>query len=405
MSSQKEQKRTFVLGFAIVANLAFLGFYKYLTPSLNVFFNIGDYPLSKTIPLGISFYTFTQIAFLVDCYKKSYEKKDFLNYALFVSYFPHLACGPILSFKDLYPQLTNSKKFNVCYRNIALFAFCFSIGLFKKLFIADAFSGYVIEVFDAPITTVFDQKTAILGTVSYALQLYFDFSGYSDIAVGLSYLFGLKIPDNFNAPYQATSIIEFWRRWHISLSLFLRNYLYIPMGGNRSRHYLNIIVTMLLGGLWHGGAWTFVVWGGYHGLLLSLNHWIRQLCIKRERPVYWTRVLAPLKIVVTFVLVCLGWILFRSQTLESALQLYSSLFGNALDGVRVPRTFSYSFMVVSLLVVFFVPDTLTLRAKLLQWIDNQKKIFVAVTAALCAFSSVLGLISLGGVQLFLYAGF
>ena len=405
MSLKTGHLKTLILIIALLFNLILLGYYKYF----HFIFGLNhETTTTATIPLGISFYTFTQIAFLVDCYKNNYQNNDFLNYSLFVSYFPHLVCGPIISFKDLYPQLTNPKKFHFSSKSMALFIFCFSIGLFKKTFIADQFGDFVAAFFDAPGMPYFGQKTAFLGVVSYSLQLYFDFSGYSDMAVGLSYLFGLQIPDNFNSPYQSTSIIEFWRRWHISLSSFLKNYLYIPLGGNRKHHYLNVFITMVLGGLWHGASWTFIVWGAYQGVLLSINHWWRN---KTPKPattnssfkVYCKKTFKTLFI---FTLISLGWVLFRSANLETAYHIYSSLLGISK---KLPQTIesycSIKLMLAALLWVFLIPDTLVLREQFLTVIEKKSHFLIRIAALLCAILSTFGLIALSRVQYFLYSGF
>ena len=259
------------LWLGITFNLSFLAWYKY--PVL--FMRSGE----GTIPLGISFYTFTQIAFLVDGYRQQFKDLSFSKYALFVGYFPHLVCGPILIFKDFYPQIIKKAQLKIDIDNVIYFLFFFSIGLFKKTFIADPLGLYVSSVFDLA-TGSLDSRTILLATLCYSFQLYADFSGYTDMAVGLSRLFGITIPFNFNSPYQSQSIIEFWRRWHISLGNFLKNYIYIPLGGNRTtllRQSFNVIIVLVLGGIWHGSSLTFLMWGFYHGTLLALNHALKQV--------------------------------------------------------------------------------------------------------------------------------
>jgi len=404
MLLKKNRAKFWILVFSIIFNIALLGYYKYFNFMLSEITGIKT--SSKTIPLGISFYTFTQIAFLVDCYRNNY-KNDFLNYSLFVSYFPHLVCGPIISFKDLYPQLTNPHKFHFSSKNIALFIFCFSIGLFKKVFIADQFGEFVSVFFDTPGMPFFGQKTAFLGVIAYSLQLYFDFSGYSDMAVGLSYLFGLQIPDNFNSPYQSTSIIEFWRRWHISLSSFLKNYLYIPLGGNRTHHYLNIVITMVLGGFWHGASWTFIVWGLYQGVLLSINHLLRNNIAKipSEYP-FNTYCQKAIKVLLTFTLISLGWVLFRAPDLKTALHIYLSLFGiSAHPAITIESYCSIKLMMIALAWVFLIPDTIVLRERFLKFVELRSYYFIRIFAFICAVLSALGLIALNRVQYFLYSGF
>ncbi len=213
------------------------------------------------LPIGISFYTFTQIAFLVDAYRGNVARYALPHYALFVTYFPHLIAGPILHHKDMIPQFERAETKRPDPHLILCGLIIFAIGLFKKTCLADGIQPLVAQAF-GPTTPTFDQ--AWIGVLAYTFQLYFDFSGYSDMAIGMSLMFGIFLPLNFNSPYKAVSIVDFWRRWHMTLSQFLRDYLYIPLGGNRHGRvlrYVNLMITMLLGGLWHGAAWTFVVWG------------------------------------------------------------------------------------------------------------------------------------------------
>ncbi len=260
------QKQLLII--AITANLALLGYYKYanffinnLNPVLGTSWNLGNILL----PLGISFFTFTQIAFLVDTYQGKVKEYSFTHYALFVTSFPHLIAGPILHHKEMMPQFAKPGSYQINWANIAVGLTIFICGLAKKVLIADHLNEFATPIFNAvgagghPM--LFE---AWVGALAYTLQLYFDFSGYSDMAIGLSLMFNVRLPMNFNSPYKATTIIEFWRRWHMTLSRFLRDYLYIPLGGNRKGkiyRYRNLIITMLLGGLWHGAGWTFLIWG------------------------------------------------------------------------------------------------------------------------------------------------
>src|SRR6186713_648743 len=239
--------------------------------NLNALFSAGLI-VNIVLPVGISFYTFTQIAFLVDAYRGNVARYALPHYALFVTYFPHLIAGPILHHKDMIPQFERAVAKRPDPHLIQCGLIIFAIGLFKKTCLADGIQPLVAQAF-GPTTPTFDQ--AWIGVLAYTFQLYFDFSGYSDMAIGISLMFGIFLPLNFNSPYKAVSIVDFWRRWHMTLSQFLRDYLYIPLGGNRHGRvlrYLNLMVTMLLGGLWHGAAWTFVVWGALHGAYLCVNH-------------------------------------------------------------------------------------------------------------------------------------
>src|SRR6195952_4224997 len=262
----------------VALNLALLCYFKYtnfILDSLNALTGAPLPFLDIILPLGISFFTFQQIAYLVDVMRGAKVERDIVSYTLFVSFFPHLIAGPLVHHAEMIPQFKRGRSGRsavLAARGLALFA----AGVFKKVVIADNLAQFVTPVFahlDAGggVTT----EWAWLSTLAYTLQIYFDFSGYSDMAVGLALLFGIRLPVNFRSPYKATSIIEFWRRWHITLSRFLRDYLYIPLGGNRLgeiRRYLNLLVTMLLGGLWHGAGWNFLIWGGLHGLYLCINH-------------------------------------------------------------------------------------------------------------------------------------
>lgn len=336
-----------LLVFAVTANLVLLGIYKYANffiVNLNALTDANLALTNVVLPLGISFFTFTQIAFLSDAYRGSVRERNFGHYLLFVTYFPHLIAGPLLHHKEIMPQFEIASVYRLNLENVQLGLAIFVIGLAKKLLLADAFSDYANPVFSAAAKgeqlRLFE---AWAGALSFTLQIYFDFSGYSDMAIGMSKMFGIDLPINFNSPYKAANFIEFWRRWHITLSRFLRDYLYIPLGGNRKgpvRRYVNLMLTMLLGGLWHGANWTFVAWGGLHGVFLGINHAWRAISPRRshEEP---GRMLANLSTTVTFVLVIISWVFFRSDDMRSALAL---LQGMALcNGLSVPKDMAEMF--------------------------------------------------------------
>jgi D-alanyl-lipoteichoic acid acyltransferase DltB (MBOAT superfamily) len=331
-----------LLAFAVCANLGLLGYYKYANfflDSVDAVLGIGTDLGEIVLPLGISFFTFTQIAFLADAYQGKAKEYSLVHYGLFVTYFPHLIAGPVLHHGEMMPQFARREIYRPDYGNLAAGVTIFVIGLFKKVIIADGVGQYVAPVFDAPAAGVpLALIEAWCGALAYTFQLYFDFSGYSDMAIGLSLLFGVRLPVNFHSPYKAASIIEFWRRWHMTLSRFLRDYLYVPLGGNRRgwlRRHLNLLVTMLLGGLWHGAGWTFVVWGGLHGVYLVVNHGWRAL---RRRlggdPAASTRAGRALGCALTFVAVVAGWVVFRADSLDSALVILRAMAG--FNGVVVP---------------------------------------------------------------------
>jgi alginate O-acetyltransferase complex protein AlgI len=314
----------------IGADLAILGYYKYadfFITSLNTAGALSIPVLGVVLPIGISFFTFTQIAFLADVYKGGVREYRFIHYLLFVTYFPHLIAGPILHHKEIMPQFEDVHTYEPETKNFTIGFLIFLIGLGKKVLLADTFAAYANPVFDAAsLNHSVDFASAWAGTLSYTLQIYFDFSGYTDMAVGLSLLFGIRLPINFNSPYKAISIIDFWRRWHMTLSRFLRDYLYIPLGGNRNgplRRYTNLLVTMLLGGLWHGASWTFVAWGGLHGLYLIVNHaWAAVFPVSHPN-----RLRALAAGGTTFMAVVFAWVLFRAPTFRAAANIIQAMVG------------------------------------------------------------------------------
>jgi alginate O-acetyltransferase complex protein AlgI len=307
-----------VLTVGVAGDLVVLGTFKYagfFASNLNALFSTG-FVVNILLPVGISFYTFTQIAFLVDAYRGNVARYGLPHYALFVTYFPHLIAGPILHHRDMIPQFESARTKRPDPHLILCGLVIFAIGLFKKTCLADGIQPLVAPAFGAN-TPSFDQ--AWIGALAYTFQLYFDFSGYSDMAIGISLMFGIFLPLNFDSPYKATSIIEFWRRWHMTLSQFLRDYLYIPLGGNRhgrALRYVNLMITMLLGGLWHGAAWTFVVWGALHGAYLCVNHaWSNYGPAVAPR---FARVGNAAAFVLTFVSVVVAWVFFRADSISSA---------------------------------------------------------------------------------------
>ena len=325
-----------LLYVAVIANLLLLAFYKYFNfflDSINIVSG-AQFPLIEVVlPIGISFYTFTQIAFLVDSYRSQAKEYSATHYGLFISFFPQLIAGPILHHGQMMPQFASAVIYKPDYANLSTGLTIFTIGLAKKVLLADSFVGYADPVFNAAAQGV--QQSAVLvwsGAFAYTMQLYFDFSGYSDMAIGLALLFNVKLPENFSSPYKARNIIEFWRRWHITLSSFLRDYLYIPMGGNRNgrlRAYTSIMVTMLLGGLWHGANWTFVLWGALHGLYLLVNHMWGAIWPSNNSdklPSVWLKCAST---GLTFVAIMFAWVLFRSTTLEGAWVMVSDMVAPA----------------------------------------------------------------------------
>jgi len=320
--------RAWLIG-GIALNLALIGYFKYtglIISSVNELFSASFLIPTIALPVGISFYTFEQISYLIETRQQKQAEPSLVRYSLFVSFFPHLIAGPIIRPHQLLPQFSAPTFAHFSWQNFALGISFLLFGLFKKTIIADSMAAYASPVFASAASGGMPGFVDAWGAaLAYTFQIYFDFSGYSDMAIGLGLMFGVVLPFNFNSPYKATSIIDFWRRWHITLSLFLRDYVYIPLGGNRSgpaRRYVNVMLTMLIGGLWHGANWTFVAWGGLHGLFLLVNHAWRNLRGEREVDV----VRQWIARVATFLLVVLAWVFFRAESFDAAHRI--------LDGMR-----------------------------------------------------------------------
>jgi len=325
VSLSKEKEHTKVskkglLTFGIIANVALLGYFKYadfLIENVNLVAGSQVPLLHLALPLAISFFTFQQIAYLVDSYRGETKEYDFLNYANFVTFFPQLIAGPIVHHSEMMPQFAKTRNKVKNYRNIALGLFIFSIGLFKKVVIADTFSVWATQGFD--VAEKLNLIEAWATSLSYTFQLYFDFSGYADMAIGAALLFNIKLPINFNSPYKATSIQDFWRRWHITLSRFLRDYVYIPLGGNRKgnfRTYGNLMATFIIGGIWHGAGWTFIFWGFLHGLALVIQRAWNQLGFKMNTILAWF---------ITFNFINIAWVFFRAKEWDDAVKVLKGM--------------------------------------------------------------------------------
>lgn len=386
------RSRRLYLVAGVVFNLGMLGFFKYLGFFTNILSAAGGdgnffaTVVNAALPIGISFYTFQQIAYLVDISRDHLRKPySFREYAFFVTFFPQLIAGPIVHHAEIMPQLSRlSERLRgprYAARYLAPGIAILVIGLGKKVLLADTFGGFADLAFAPASMGDLTFFAAWGGTSAYALQIYFDFSGYSDMAIGLGLMFGLRLPLNFDSPYKAASIIDFWRRWHMTLSRFLRNYLYFPLGGSRLglvRRYGNLLLTMVIGGLWHGANWTFVFWGLIHGTLLVLNHGFRY--IVPWRPPAW------LAIPVTFIAVVLAWVAFRAESIGDMMRIYAIMFG--ADGIVLPASYQalvsalgpfaeifsvrtgdvthfagarqIAFTIAGLLIVFFAPSSASL---------------------------------------------
>ena len=324
------------LFFGIATNLLLLGYFKYtdfFIENLNTVFDSNIQLLHLALPLAISFFTFQQVAYLVDSYRGETQEYSFLHYATFVTFFPQLIAGPIVHHKEMMPQFDTLRSKTINYRNISIGLFIFSIGLFKKVVIADTFAQWASAGFDVARTLNLFEAWAT--SLSYTFQLYFDFSGYTDMAIGLALMFNIKLPINFNSPYKASNIQDFWRRWHITLSRFLKDYIYIPLGGNRHgniRIYGNLLITFILGGLWHGAGWTFVFWGFLHAIALIIHRVWNSFGIKLWGWVGWF---------ITFNFINVAWIFFRAKEWNDAIKIIKSMF--SIDNIVLPNFLSSKF--------------------------------------------------------------
>ncbi|MCH8621925.1 MBOAT family protein [Undibacterium sp. TS12] len=324
-------------------NLLVLGGFKYtyfLASNLFALFGTATPIDPIVLPLAISFVTFQKIAYLVDCRRGHVQRHNALDYLFFVSFFPQLIAGPIVHHKPLIAQTRGDANPLFAQKEALITGFCFlALGLFKKTILADSMSRYASPVFELARQTVPGGEAAWQAMLAYSLQLYFDFSAYSDMAIGLALMFGFKLPVNFFSPYKATSVIDFWRRWHMTLSSFLRDYLYIPLGGNRHgqvRRYRNLWLTMLLAGVWHGAGWNFFLWGAVHGSMLLLNHfWHHCLQARPALNRLWDKLPSIISIAFTFILVAFAWVLFRASDLGSASHMYTALL-HPLSGTHLP---------------------------------------------------------------------
>ena len=340
--SEKSNKRKIITSLGIVVLILFLGYFKYANFFLNSFrylFHLDTVTLNIVLPLGISFYIFSEISYLIDVYRGSYPaERNLLLFALFISFFPKLTAGPIVRGDDFFSQAR-------AYRGLSLESFkvgiqIFVFGLFKKIVLANHLGVFVDDVFNSPVA--FNTGTVIWAVISYSLQIYFDFSGYSDMAIGVSKILGFDFKPNFNLPYISQSISEFWKRWHISLSSWFQEYIYIPLGGSRKgalRTSINLLTVMLISGIWHGAGWTFIVWGVLHGIVSCVN---KALCKKLKR-------LGPcFNVLITFILVTLFWVVFRAESLSTAIKVWTAIF-TLQSGISQPYTWSF-FAVICLLV-------------------------------------------------------
>ena len=376
---------------------------------LGLVFNFGILSwckISGTLPLGISFYTFTQAAYLVDICKGKYEPSGFLDYVRHITFFGCIASGLIAKITDTRPE------FSPDYDAIAKGLTLFFIGLFKKVYIADTLAKTVNILFSSAGTLNFTE--AWLAVLGYSLQLYFDFSGYSDMAIGTGVMLGMQLPQNFDSPYKSLSLIDFWRRWHMSLGAWIRDYVYIPLGGSREgelKRTRNVMLAMLFTGLWHGMGWTFVLWGGLHGVLLAVNHWWRRHGVKLPAVIAW---------VLTFGSVVMLWVVFRSESLSQAVEIFATIvdFGN----IGLPLGFAMYVGFLRKIGISFIPFMMngsgfaisSMRVLILLWIvmfaPNSLQIIGKfrpgkLWIAAVVFMAVMSFVNFSGISDFLYFQF
>jgi D-alanyl-lipoteichoic acid acyltransferase DltB (MBOAT superfamily) len=341
---RKYLNRKAILTLGIVANVLFLGYFKYsnfFLDNINSIFGLDIRIQAIALPLAISFFTIQQIAFLVDTYRGGTNGLNFLKYCTFVTYFPKLLSGPIVRLHEMMPEIDNEKRLIFNMNDLVIGLTSVALGLFKKVILADHLAGFADPVFvSASSGTSIGFFDGWIGAMTYAFQLYFDFSGYCDMAIGIALMFGIRLPLNFYSPYKASSIIDFWRRWHITLSHFIRDCLYIPMGGSRKgfpRQVLVLLVAMAIVGLWHGAGWTFVIWGAMHGVYLVVNHGWRQM----QKTLGWefreSRFRTLVAILITFIAVTVAWVFFRADSAATAVAIIKGMVG--LNGFTLPTGF------------------------------------------------------------------
>ena len=401
-TAQRKDKDTvafILLLTGIALNLGLLGYFKYfdfLIETTNAAFGSQIQPLELVLPLAISFFTFQQIAYLVDSYRGVVARSSFLNYFVFVTFFPQLIAGPIVHHKEMMPQFLRKTLGVLRWKNLLAGLIIFSLGLFKKIVIADQLAIYADQGYaDHTNLTVMD---AWVTTLSYTFQLYFDFSGYSDMAIGAARMFGIKLPLNFFSPYKSQSIQHFWRRWHMTLSRFLREFVYIPLGGNRHsevRTNTNLLATFVLGGIWHGAGWSFIVWGAIHGIAIVICRSFRKLGIALPRALNWA---------LTFLTVHLAWVFFKAHDLPQALSILKTLFGVNSSQANRPSHVVITdndtaalFLIAAFLIVLLLPNTSEFTRNIQ---PTMKTIFVAIL-----FGIACTLMLASSSEVFLYFNF
>jgi len=400
-SSKKRFSSKTMLLFGIVANVLLLGYFKYMDffiANINAMTNTHMDMIHIVLPLGISFFTFTQIAYLVDAYRDEVKEMDYLNYTLFVTFFPHVLAGPILHHKEMMPQFDAVRNKVLQPKNITAGMYLFGIGLFKKVVIADTFAVWVSYGYGdtASLTLI----TAWATSLAYTFQLYFDFSGYTDMALAVALLFNIKLPINFNSPYKAVNIQDFWRRWHITLSRFLRDYIYFPLGGNQHgqwRTYSNLFTVFLVGGLWHGASWMFVMWGALHGAAIVLHRLWQNMGLKMNPFLGWF---------LTFNFINITWVFFRAEEWNDAVNVLYGMFGlNGMDDFSELLEFGAlsTIDLIMMMIVFLIGFSSFFTSN-----SNQMVASLRLTKQSMVFGAFLmcaGILHLSKISTFLYFNF
>lgn len=389
------EKLWLILGIAV--NLFLLGYFKYynfLLWNLNELLGTSFQSQQLELPIGISFYTFQQIAFLVDAYRNRVKERNFLNYSMFVTFFPQLIAGPIVHHSEMMPQFANQANRILKSRNISKGLYVFFIGLFKKVILADTFAVWASKGFDGADTLTMVE--AWVSSLSYTFQLYFDFSGYMDMAIGIALMFNIRLPFNFNSPYLALDIQDFWRRWHMTLSRFLRDYIYIPLGGSRRGEAIvlrNLLITFLIGGIWHGAGWTFVFWGLLHGLAAVVHSLWKRSKFKLNKIVAWF---------LTFNFVNVAWVFFRALSWEDAMKVLKGMFGFNGSGSFLDLSvihgdlYTFVWIVIGFGIVFFIKNT---NYVVEHFKPNRYRLIILLIL------SIVSLLNMHRISEFIYFGF
>lgn len=406
------RRKKIILICGLIINIGLLGYFKYTNffiENINHITNQNLRLVQLVLPIGISFFTFTQIAYLVDAYRGFAKEYNFLNYSLFITFFPHLLAGPIIHHREMMPQFDRLRNKFVNYKNIAEGLYLFSIGLFKKVIIADTFSLWVDKGFQQVTPLSFLDAWAT--SLSYTFQIYYDFSGYTDMALGVALLFNIKLPINFNSPYRSLNIQEFWQKWHITLSRFLREYIYIPLGGNRRKEIrvqVNLLTTFLIGAFWHGAGWMFIFWGLLHGTAIVFLRFWRKLNISMPNVFAWF---------LTFNFINIAWIFFRAENWKVARNILKGMFGlndfilpfTLSDKLNFLKSFDFKFGLLGIFEKdFFLLMLLSLSLVLV--FRNSNQIIGSfkpnwMNALFAGFLFISSVLSLAKIKVFLYFNF